>query len=533
MTDFNIAAGTTQTVSGNLSGTNTVEGNSTAAYGAGGGTLDVTGNITNATITVTGGILVVGGDANGATINLNNALFNMGGSSGHWNSHTTINFVSGSVSGVIVPPKDATDSTFHGASFTNMANGDYISTGSNSAITGISFSSNTLNFTQNGTTYHVAVTLASGQTPNFSAQTLNGHLVLGQGTVVCFAAGTLIRTVRGEVAVEDLKAGDLVVVSSGEHRPVKWMGHRTFDFRGGFKTDPALPIRIVADAFGPGRPSQDLYLSEGHSICLDFVGETLIPVGSLVNGVTIARAEVDEITYWHVELDRHDIVIANNLPAESYLAMGNRSSFEETPSLLPALLEGAGRTHADFCRPVLTEGPVLEFVRERLLARAEEIGWTALRDPDLHLVVDGRIVSPLREQGMAAFLFPADASDVRLMSNTFEPVQVGTGDPRSLGIMLNGLCFYGSLGEPRRVALDDERLGDGVYELENHGGEQRRWTDGNLVLDPQFWQGLGRQVALLVTYDPTTIRAWRAPAAEPRDEAEARSIDRPKLYAVG
>jgi hypothetical protein len=75
------------------------------------------------------------------------------------------------------------------------------------------------------------------------------------------------------------------------------------------------------------------------------------------------------------ELDSHDILIADNLPAESYLAMANRGAFEEPRGLLPAMVEGGRRPHADFCGPVITEGPTLDFVRRRLAARAEEIGW--------------------------------------------------------------------------------------------------------------------------------------------------------------
>ena len=114
------------------------------------------------------------------------------------------------------------------------------------------------------------------------------------------------------------------------------MGHADIDFRRTPRGGPGLPIRIAADAFGPARPSQDLYLSAGHSVCVDLLGEVLIPVGYLVNGGTIAEIETDAISYWHVELDSHDILIANNLPAESYLAMANRGAFEELRGVLPA-----------------------------------------------------------------------------------------------------------------------------------------------------------------------------------------------------
>ncbi len=345
-------------------------------------------------------------------------------------------------------------------------------------------------------------------------------------TPVCFVEGTLIRTPRGDVPVETLKIGDLVVTASGEVRPVKWMGHRDVDFR---LTPNASPrIRIAAGAFGASRPSQDLYLSAGHSVCVNLLGEVFIPVGYLVNGATIARVETDEITYWHVELDSHDILIANNLPAESYLAMGNRGAFEELRGLLPAMLEGRERTHADFCRPVVTRGPVLDFARKRLLARAEEIGWTPSREAELCLAIDGEIVRPLVEDGAAAFLFPASLRDVRLLSNAFSPAALGSGDPRTLGVMLFDLSFSGGHGEVRQISLGDERLRDGIHQLEDHCGGPRRWTNGNLALDPQLWDGVTGPVALHVTYDTTTIRGWNAPAGV----SQKTPSDRPRLRVV-
>jgi Hint domain len=340
---------------------------------------------------------------------------------------------------------------------------------------------------------------------------------------VCFAAGTLIRTPAGNVPVETLKAGDLVLTASGEMRPVKWVGHTDVDFLRSPKGGPGLPVRIAADAFGPARPSEDLYLSAGHSICIDLLGEVLIPVVYLVNESTIAEVETEAISYWHVELDSHDILIANNLPAESYLAMANRSGFEECRGLLPAMIEGAERTHADFCRPVVTEGPVLDVVRQRLVARAEEIGWTRSLDADIRLVADGDLVRPRVEGSPATFEFPASAKDVRLMSNVFSPASFGLRDSRVLGVMLcDGLAF----GD-RQISLGDARLRDGLHQLENHGGALRRWTDGDLVLDPQLWEGQTGSVSLAVNYDVITTRGWTAPPTPKRQVPS-----RPKVYAV-
>jgi Hint domain len=343
-------------------------------------------------------------------------------------------------------------------------------------------------------------------------------------TPVCYVEGTLIRTPHGDVPVEALEVGDLVETGSGELRPVKWLGHRVIDCRAHANPRLVRPIRIAQDAFGPSRPSQDLYVSTGHSICVDLCGEVLIPASNLVNGATIAQIEVDEVSYWHVELESHDILIANNLPAESYFDHGNRGFFDESGATLEAF-EGRAKTHADFCRPVVLDGPVLAFVRERLMARAEAIGWTPSHDAGLHLVVDGEVLHPLSEGGAAVFLFPADARDVRLKSNTFVPALVGGLDPRSLGVSLTGLVFSGSRGEPRAVPLDDERLQDGFHAEEAKSASPWRWTKGELVLGPDFWEGLSGHVALLVTYNNNVTHQWLAPA-KPEQES------RPRLYAV-
>ena len=193
----------------------------------------------------------------------------------------------------------------------------------------------------------------------------------GPGTInivpVCFASGTLIQTAKGNVAVEHLAIGDLVVTASGHARPIRWLGHRTIDCRRNSRRTDVLPIRIAAHAFGSGRPARDLFVSPGHAICVDACGDVLIPAASLVNGTTIVQVEADEVTYWHVELDSHDIILAENLPAESYLEMGNRSFFAERGVVaLAASPDAPVRTHADFCRPFHENGAVVEAVRATL-----------------------------------------------------------------------------------------------------------------------------------------------------------------------
>jgi hypothetical protein len=110
-------------------------------------------------------------------------------------------------------------------------------------------------------------------------------------------------------------------------------------------------------------------VSPDHALLLEGV---LVPAGRLVDGATIARDDGHAVvTYLHVELDRHDIILAENCPAESYLDAGNRAAFENGG--------GAIQLHPDFtqhlwdadaCAPLVLAGPRLAAIRRRLLARA-------------------------------------------------------------------------------------------------------------------------------------------------------------------
>ncbi len=191
---------------------------------------------------------------------------------------------------------------------------------------------------------------------------------------VCFASGTRITTTRGDVAVEDLAIGDLAVTTSGARRPIIWVGHRTIDCRACHDRAAVLPVRITAHALGSNKPSRDLHVSPGHAICVDVAGEVLIPASSLVNGITIARVDVARVIYWHVELEGgHDILLAENLPVESYIDVGNRAFFlESNVTALGATPDGSPATNSlvDYCRPYVADGPVVAAVRARLEANA-------------------------------------------------------------------------------------------------------------------------------------------------------------------
>ena len=84
-------------------------------------------------------------------------------------------------------------------------------------------------------------------------------------------------------------------------------------------------MRVAADAFGSARqPHTDLFLSPRHAV---YVNQVLIPIRHLINGSTITQVPTDQVTYYHIELPRHDVVLAQGLPAESFLDLKDGSDY--------------------------------------------------------------------------------------------------------------------------------------------------------------------------------------------------------------
>ncbi|MEJ0016336.1 MAG: Hint domain-containing protein [Acetobacteraceae bacterium] len=185
----------------------------------------------------------------------------------------------------------------------------------------------------------------------------------GIGTAPCFLAGTRIATERGEVAVEDLRVGERVQVVLGgqQSEPVVWLGHRTVDCTRHPEPHKVWPVRVAAGAFGPGRPCRDLWLSPDHAV---YIGDVLIPVKCLINGGSIAQVAKDEVTYYHVELPRHAVLLAEGLAAESYLDVGDRSNFANGEGAVALYPDFASRAwEAAGCAPLVVTGPALQAAR--------------------------------------------------------------------------------------------------------------------------------------------------------------------------
>ena len=134
--------------------------------------------------------------------------------------------------------------------------------------------------------------------------------------IPCYARGTLISTTRGEVAVEKLRVGDMLHTANGGSSAVVWLGHRHVDCNRQLNKEEAYPIRVSKDAFGPGLPKRDLWLSPKHAV---FVNEALVPIQCLINGTTITQDIKPRVSYYHIELTEHNVIFAEGMPAESFL----------------------------------------------------------------------------------------------------------------------------------------------------------------------------------------------------------------------
>ena len=126
---------------------------------------------------------------------------------------------------------------------------------------------------------------------------------------------------------------------------------------------PNSAVRVAARAFGPGRPHSDLFLSPDRAV---YVNAVLIPVRHLINGSTIAQVPVDRVSYYHIELPRHDLLLAQGLPAESFLDMRDGSNYANRAGPLRLYPDFSARMWEAFgCARLIVTGP--ELVAARLL----------------------------------------------------------------------------------------------------------------------------------------------------------------------
>ena len=344
---------------------------------------------------------------------------------------------------------------------------------------------------------------------------------LGSFAAPCFRQGTRIATAAGPVAVEHLRAGDLVRTAAGRLAPIRWLGSRHVDCARHPTPADVLPLRIAPGAFGPGLPGAPLWLSPDHAV---FVGGALVPLRYLENGATIARETVRQVTYWHVELDRHDVVLAEGLPCESYLDTGNRAAFANAgptialhPDFATAYAEQVWAERA--CAPLLRSGRRLAALRRRLLGQARRLGHAIIATPDLQIAAGGGMLAPHLIAGpMHRFALPPGARELAIVSRSGVPALLSpTGqDHRRLGVAVERIILR-CAGLRHAIGLDSIPANRGFHALERAGARAWRWTDGEarLVLPADIAAGPGRFldlhiVAIQPSWAPVPMNGRRA-----------------------
>ena len=181
----------------------------------------------------------------------------------------------------------------------------------------------------------------------------------------CFLAGTAVRGATGDKAIEDLRPGDTILTASGAEVPVKWLGVQTVSTRFG-PAERVMPVRIRAGALGDGLPLRDLTLTADHALLIDGL---LINAGALVNGTTIDWVPLGEFgdgyTVYHVETEDHDIILAEGMPAETFIDYVGRAAFDNHAEYLD--LYGAERIIPEMAHlRISTQRLLPEAIRARL-----------------------------------------------------------------------------------------------------------------------------------------------------------------------
>jgi hypothetical protein len=461
------------------------------------GTISVTGggvvDLSNTTLTLSGGITVsAGGSVVVGNVASDTGSLAIGGGGTLEQIQTSAGDVSFSGTGgeLVLDQNSGNTGTISG-----FAPGDTIFLSAlpfSGVTTPQSLSGSSLKIVESATT----VTLQLNATDSFSGDIF--HLTsdpLTSDTIVtlsvaCFAAGTHIATQGSETPVEALRPGDVVLSMFGGIREVVWIGHRHIDCLR--HPNPALvwPVHVAPDAFGPGQPARDLYLSPDHAV---YMSGSLVPIRLLANGTTIRQRRVPTVTYYHVELARHDVVLAEGLPAETYLDTGNRTMFQNGGDAVVA--------HADFdaaqeareagsCVTFLSRPDEVEPLWRALAVRSKALGWqppetpATVDDPDLHILVGSLRLQPLTcKDGRYTFVLP-DGGDPRfLVSRAARPCDTRpwVDDQRRLGVRVRNLTLRNG-SEVRAVAMDDTALDQGWWAVESAAGAPCRWTTGHARL---------------------------------------------------
>lgn len=179
----------------------------------------------------------------------------------------------------------------------------------------------------------------------------------------CFLRQTKILTLFGDVAVEHLKVGDLVLTQDHGLQPIRWIGSRMISQQVALVFPNLMPVRIKSGAFGAMLPHADLLLSPQHRVLVrskivaKMAGhsEALVAIKHLVemDGIEQIACEDMDVDYFHILFDHHEVISANGLPTESLFAGAQalQSIGEKSRNEIFALYPDLGRNRGPIAPP--------------------------------------------------------------------------------------------------------------------------------------------------------------------------------------
>lgn len=146
------------------------------------------------------------------------------------------------------------------------------------------------------------------------------QLTLSDFLCISFARGTVITLATGQQrAIEDLIHGDKILTRDHGGQPIRWIGGTTLRAVGAF-----APVVISAGCMGN---TGDLIVSQHHRMFLYQrsrkaglpTAELFVQAKHLVDGDKIFLRPGGFVDYFSLVFDRHEIIYAEGVPAESLL----------------------------------------------------------------------------------------------------------------------------------------------------------------------------------------------------------------------
>jgi len=196
-----------------------------------------------------------------------------------------------------------------------------------------------------------------------------GSRDISNSSVVCFAAGTLITTQDGVVAVQNLRVGDKVMTVDHGLQAVRWVGCRRISAAEMAANAALVPVAIRAGALGGGLPNRDLRVSQQHRMLVRSkianrmfgAQEVLVAAKHLVGLPGIDYVDdAQGVVYCHFLCDQHEVVLAEGAQTESLFTGPPQAKHKTTFSRLPSMRSSNLNrllSHVRFSQPVLRQRP--------------------------------------------------------------------------------------------------------------------------------------------------------------------------------